>query len=156
MLTTREATQADAALIAIHRKAMFASLQSADQTVLEAMRRNCEPWISRMIREDKYLGWIISDGEHPVASAGLLILDWPPHPLDPAGEQRGYLLNVFVEPEFRRHGVAHELVRLCLDEADRRGIRVVALHASDAGRPTYEDLGFHASNEVLYAKPLKD
>ena len=42
-----------------------------------------------------------------VASAGLLILDWPPHPFDPEGELRGYLLNVYVEPEYRKRGLAH-------------------------------------------------
>jgi ribosomal protein S18 acetylase RimI-like enzyme len=153
MFDTRTATPDDASLIAAHRKAMFVSMHISDEATLEAMRESCEPWIKRMMYADKYLGWIMSDGALPAASAGLLILDWPPHPLDPAGEQRAYLLNVFVEPEFRRRGLAHELVGLCLAEADRRSIRVVTLHASDAGRPIYEGLGFHASNEMLYAKP---
>jgi ribosomal protein S18 acetylase RimI-like enzyme len=54
------------------------------------------------------------DGDRPVASAGLLILDWPPHPFDPEGELRGYLLNVYVEPEYRKRGLAHELVERCM------------------------------------------
>ena len=155
MLQTRVATPDDAALIATHRKAMFAAMQSADETVLETMRLNSEPWTRRMMLEDKYVGWIVSEDAKPVASAGLLILDWPPHLLDPAGERRGYLLNVFVEPDFRKRGLAHELVKLCLAEAARRGIVVVALHASDAGRPIYERLGFHTTSEMLYAKPAE-
>ncbi|MGA2571890.1 MAG: GNAT family N-acetyltransferase [Terracidiphilus sp.] len=152
MLQTRVATPNDAALIATHRKAMFAAMQSADEATLEIVRRNSEPWIVRMMREDKYLGWITSEEAQPVASAGLLILDWPPLPLDPSGEQRGYLLNIFVEPDFRKRGIAHELVRLCLSEADRRHIGVVTLHASDAGRSIYEGFGFRATSEMLLAK----
>ena len=59
-----------------------------------------------MLAEDKYVGWITSDGDRVIASAGLLVLDWAPHYLDPTGEQRGYVLNVFVEPEYRRRGLA--------------------------------------------------
>ena len=70
--------------------------------VLEEMGRNFEPWVRRMLVDDKYVGWIIRARDRAVASAGFLLLDWAPHYLDPAGEQRGYVLNVFVEPEYRK------------------------------------------------------
>ena len=79
----------------------------------------------------------------------MLILDWPPHPLDPAGGARAYLLNVFVEPEYRRRGLARSLLELCVAEARRRNIRAVSLHASREGAPLYEQLGFKTSNEML-------
>ncbi len=132
---------------------MFVAMGRVDEAELEAMRRNAEPWTNNMILADKYAGWITSDGDRPVASAGLLVLDWPPHPLDPAGEHRGYMLNVFVEPEHRGRGLAHALVKCCLTEAKTRGIRIVALHSSDAGKPIYEEFGFKTSNEMLYAPP---
>jgi ribosomal protein S18 acetylase RimI-like enzyme len=153
MLTTRAATAADAALIAAHRKAMFAAMGGSQEAALETLRQNAEPWTKNMIEAGKYAGWITSDGDKPVASAGLLVLDWPPHPLDPAGEGRGYLLNVYTEPEYRGRGLARALVELCLAEAKERGIRVVALHSSDAGRRIYEGAGFKASNEMLFVTP---
>ena len=150
MLETRRASLNDAELITRHRKAMFADADSAPHPVLEEMGRNFEPWVRRMLANDKYVGWIIEDGDRAVASAGFLLLDWAPHYLDPAGEQRGYVLNVFVEPEYRRRGLAQALMSECMDEAGRRGIRVVALHASKKGQPVYEKLGFTASNEMLF------
>jgi ribosomal protein S18 acetylase RimI-like enzyme len=150
MLETRKAMVEDAALITRHRKAMFADAGNAPDAVLEEMGRNFEPWVKRMLTDDKYVGWIISEGEIAVASAGLLLLDWAPHYLDPMGAQRGYVLNVFVEPEYRRRGLAQALMSECMDEARRRGIRVVALHASRKGQPVYEKLGFTTSNEMLY------
>lgn len=151
MLVTRAATAADAALIASHRRAMFAAIGGFDEAVLDEVRRADEPWTARLMQAGKYLGWISLDGTSPMASAGLLILDWPPHPFDPLGESRAYLLNVFVEPEYRRRGAARALVDLCLAEARRRSIRVVSLHASNEGRPLYEALGFRGTNEMLYA-----
>src|SRR4051794_20974700 len=112
MLKTRSATLADAALIAAHRREMFASMGGFEQPLLDEVRRASEPWTASMMEQGKYLGWITEDGERPIASAGMLILDWPPHPLDPAGGARAYLLNVFVEPEFRRRGVARGLLEL--------------------------------------------
>jgi GNAT superfamily N-acetyltransferase len=150
MLQTRTATVEDAELITRHRKAMFADMRDAPEPVLAEMARSFEPWVRRMLAAGKYAGWITCDGDRAIASAGLLILDWAPHFLDPAGEQRGYVLNVFVEPEYRRRGLAQALMKECLDEALRRGIRVVALHASSKGQPVYEKLGFKMSNEMLY------
>ena len=149
MLETRPATPADAALISSHRRAMLAAMGRFEQGVLDAIRRASEPWTARMTEKGKYLGWITMDEGRPIASVGMLILDWPPHPLDPTGESRAYLLNVFVEPEYRRRGLARALIERCMAEAQRRNIRVASLHASDQGRPLYESLGFRATNEML-------
>jgi GNAT superfamily N-acetyltransferase len=150
MLETRTATIDDTALIASHRRSMFASMGGFDAKLLDRVRGASEPWISRMIAAGKYLGWITTHEARPVASAGLLILDWPPHPSDPDGEVRAYLLNVFVEEEYRRRGLARALLEQCLAEARRRSIRVASLHASAEGLPLYEQLGFRPTNEMLY------
>ncbi len=149
VLHTRSATPADAGLIASHRRAMFAAIGGCDQSVLDTVQRASEPWTARMIAAGKYLGWITAEAGRPIASAGMLILDWPPHPLDPAGEARAYLLNVFVEPAWRGRGVARALMDTCLAEARRRNIRVISLHASREGKPLYERLGFKTTNEML-------
>lgn len=153
MLKTRRATVDDAALITRHRRAMFADIRNASEEKLDAMSAKFEPWVRRMLGEGKYAGWITSDGDLPAASAGLLILDWAPHVLDPACEHRGYVLNIFVELDYRGRGLATALTKQCMAEARSRGIRVVALHASSAGRPVYEKLGFHAANEMLFVAP---
>ena len=156
MLTTRKATQNDAGLIATYRHAMFAEMGRSDPAALEEMRCNFVPWAERMIADGKYVGWIVEDGGRPVASGGFFELEWPPHPLDPAGEHRGYLLNFWVEPGYRGRGLARELVREALAESRRRGIRVTALHASDAGRRVYEPMGFKSTNEMFYVESAKD
>jgi ribosomal protein S18 acetylase RimI-like enzyme len=150
MLQTRKAVPEDRALIAAHRKAMFLAMGDTEETVLDTMRRNCVPWLERMMVEGKYFGWITYVDDSPVASAGLLLQDWPPGPSDPVGELRGYLLNVFVATEFRRRGLARQLVEVCMAEARRRGIRVMSLHASNEGRPLYDKLGFSSTNEMQY------
>jgi ribosomal protein S18 acetylase RimI-like enzyme len=153
MFEIRAATVADAAIIIAHRRAMFLDMGRPDDVDMETMKRNFEPWVTRMIGEGKYLAWITEDGGRPIASASLLILDWPPNTHDPAGEHRGYVLNVFVDPEYRRRGLARALIERCMDEAHRRRIRTVALHSSDMGRALYEALGFSATQEMQHVEP---
>jgi ribosomal protein S18 acetylase RimI-like enzyme len=152
MPATRLATEMDAELIAAHRYAMFAEMGKYERVALKEMQRNFVPWVRRMIAAEKYVGWIVEDENRPMASGGYFELEWPPHPLDPAGEHRGYLLNFWVEPEYRGQGLARGLVREALAESRRRGIRVTALHASDAGRRVYEPMGFRATNEMFYVE----
>jgi len=150
MLTTRLATVADSTLIAAHRHAMFAEIGMSDPAALDTMSLHFEPWVERTIAAGKYVGWIVEEDSLPVASAGFFELEWPPHPFDPAGTARGYLLNFWVEPASRRKGLGRMLVRQALAESRRRGLSVTTLHASDAGRLVYQTLGFRDSSEMLH------
>ena len=152
MITTRPATVADAALITAHRRAMFESMPNPEDSVLDIMCGAFETWVRERLAAGRYFGWVIEDGGKIMASAGLMLLDWPPHPLHPSIDKRAYLLNVYVEPQFRKRGLARQLLQLCMDEAHRLKIPVVTLHSSDAGRRVYEKLGFHATSEMMHVK----
>ena len=72
---------------------------------------------------------------------------WPGRP--GAGTRaRSIVLNVYVEPAWRRRGVAEALMRALLDALAVRGIRRIVLHASPDGRRLYERLGFVPTNEM--------
>jgi GNAT superfamily N-acetyltransferase len=153
MPTIRAAETADAPLITAHRRAMFLSMPNANETVLDTMASHFEPWVRERLSDGRYLGWVIEEGNRAVASAGLIILDWPPHALHPVSDTRAYMLNVFVEPQFRKRGLAHQLLERCMAEARQRQIRVVTLHAAEAGRRVYEKFGFRPSNEMMFVEP---
>jgi ribosomal protein S18 acetylase RimI-like enzyme len=76
------------------------------------------------------------------------LMDFPPHWMD-AEPVRAYLLNFYVEPEFRGRGLASELLTTAVEDARRRGIKVVSLHASKFGKPLYERNGFEPTNEMI-------
>jgi GNAT superfamily N-acetyltransferase len=148
MIETRGATAGDAKLITAHRRGMFAAMGRGTEESLNEMCRTFEPWVTVRLADGRYLGWVAYCEGRPVGSAGLWIMDWPPVPHDPASTSRGYLLNVFVEPDFRRQGLARSLLDGCIAEGRKRGIRILSLHASHVGRPLYERSGFAASNEM--------
>jgi len=58
------------------------------------------------------------------------------------------ILNVFTEPEFRKRGIARQVMLAILAWVRQQGLRSVNLHASKEGRTLYEKLGFEATNEM--------
>lgn len=156
MLATRAATAADAAVITRHRRRMFVDAGRSDNRVLDVMEEHFQPWVISQLQSGTYMGWFaLDDTGEVIGGSGLMILDWPPHPLDPTSDHRGYLLNVYVEPPHRRKHIASRLIELALDEARRRRIRVVALHSTEAGRELYQSNGFRATNEMFYVEPVE-
>jgi ribosomal protein S18 acetylase RimI-like enzyme len=148
MLDTRRATTSDAPLITAHRHAMFTDMGTATPAILHQMSLSFEPWLLPRLADGRYIGWITANAGQPIASIGLILIDWPPHALHPGSHERGYILNLYVEPDYRRRGLARSLLQLCLDECRRRNIAITTLHASAEGRPLYESLGFTPSNEM--------
>jgi ribosomal protein S18 acetylase RimI-like enzyme len=155
MYLIRAATSTDAAVITHHRRRMFVDAGRQDNRVLDVMAEYFKPWVQTRLGDGRYLGWLTSEGDTVVAGAGLIVLDWPPHPLDPRQDKRGYLLNVYVEPEHRRKRLASQLIDQALAECRKQKIRVVALHSTDEGRPLYESNGFRSTNEMFYVEAVE-
>ena len=153
MLTTRLATVVDAELIARHRRSMFVDAGQSEDAKLQTMVENFVAWVRPRLSDGSYVGWLVEveeDGEdgRVVAGAGMWLIDFPPHWMD-AEPARAYLLNFYVDPAFRGRGLAYELLMTAVEDARRRGIKVVSLHASKFGKPLYERNGFEATNEMM-------
>ena len=153
--TIRGATIADAEAIQRHRRAMFADMQYTDAAALDAMSAHFLPWVRRKMEAGEYMAWLaISPDGEVRAGLGLWLMDWPPHMLGP-GTPRANILNVYTEREYRRHGIARDLMLAAIEWCRAHQIRTVILHASPAGRPLYESLGFEATNEMRLAFDAK-
>jgi GNAT superfamily N-acetyltransferase len=148
MFETRLATVEDAALIAEQRCRMFVDAGQVEDAPLDVVRENFVAWVRPRLEDGSYVGWLVEEGERVVAGAGMWLMEFPPHWMD-AMPLRAYLLNFYVEPEFRGCGLAFGLLKATVEEARRRGIKVVSLHASRFGKPLYERNGFEVSNEMI-------
>jgi ribosomal protein S18 acetylase RimI-like enzyme len=146
--TVRKATVEDIPIIVHHRKAMFTDMKAADPALIEAMGAPFAEWVAERFESGVYHGWFAVNAEDQViAGAGLWLIDWIPSPLAPS-PPRGYILNVYTEPEYRQQGIARRLVEACIDFCRADGRKYVVLHASEQGRSIYEALGFEITNEM--------
>lgn len=124
----------DLDLICRHRLEMFRAMGRADSG-LGQMIETFRHWLSPRLNAGVYFGFVAMEDEAAIGGVGLLELDWPPHPAHPSDARRGYVCNLFVEPQHRGSGVARSLMTESENEFKRRGIRFAVLHASAAGRP---------------------
>jgi ribosomal protein S18 acetylase RimI-like enzyme len=150
MLKTRKVQPDDLEIITMHRRKMFEDMGAAP-TTLDAMARSFSAWLAPRLEDGRYFGYLVEDGATIIAGIGIMLLDWPPHQLHPGSSQRGYLLNLYVEPEHRGRGIATDLTKLAESDLHARGITYAILHASAKGRPIYQKLGWTPSSEMAKA-----
>jgi len=146
--TIREAGPRDLETILHHRRSMFRDMSEGTVEELDRMVEVARPWVARAILDGTYRHWLAVDPQGRVAGGGgVLICPWPANPHDPCTE-RAVILNVYTEAEFRRQGVARQVMHAILDWIKARGMRSVNLHSSKEGRALYESMGFEPTNEM--------
>ncbi|CAN5373298.1 hypothetical protein BH09PSE2_BH09PSE2_06920 [soil metagenome] len=146
-MDTRPVVLADVELVTDHRTRMFAE-NGKDPDDLARMGEPFRVWLASHIRAGQYSGWVMEEGGAVAASGGIMFIDWPPHFSHPEIDRRAYVLNIFVEPDFRGRGLAQQLMKLCEDESRARGVSYMVLHASPMGAPFYDKMGWVRTNEM--------
>jgi GNAT superfamily N-acetyltransferase len=150
MFTIRPATTADIESIIHHRCEMFRAMGYLDEAALERMAVTCRAYFSVALAEGSYLGWMaVSADGSIVGGGGIVLMAWPSNPRDPQ-TRRAMILNMYVEPEYRRRGIARSLMQTMIDWCRTERFSTVELHASDEGRPLYESMGFKPTNEMRF------
>lgn len=135
-------------MITTHRHAMFQEMGTAGHAALDAMDTKFGPWVAKKMASAEYRHWFAANSTGAiVAGAGMWLVEWSPHPLD-LTQRRGYIMNVYTQRDYRNHGLAKRLTTTILGWCRENQIETATLHASDAGRPIYESLGFQATNEM--------
>lgn len=146
-ISFRPVTVADAAIIGQHRRWMFAD-NGVEAARLDAMAGPFLTWVTARLEDGRYFGFLGEDGERVVAGIGMFVMDWPPHFLHPEHGERGYVLNVYVDPMYRGRGLAVRMMEMAEEQFRSRGVRFGVLHASQMGRPVYERLGWMGMPEM--------
>jgi ribosomal protein S18 acetylase RimI-like enzyme len=150
MRLVRRVLPSDIDLICRHREEMFREAGSPEAD-LKAMADPFRTWLAERLTDGTYFGFVAEEDNQPIGAIGLMVLDWPPHPLHPKEDRRGYVLNLYVEPTYRGRGVARDLMRLSDSEFTKRGVTYAILHATEAGRRVYEQIGWASTTEMAKA-----
>lgn len=128
-----------------------------DELARELLKRSTSA-LAGLLADGSYLGWFAIDTAGSViAGVGAHVKPQLPRMSHDSVRIEDSLVplvvNVYTEPHWRGKGVAKSLMRELMDWASQQGMDRVVLHASDAGRPLYEKLGFHPTNEMRWFVP---
>jgi len=98
-----------------------------------------------------FVSWLAMDGDTIVGTSGMSFVEKPPYFGCPSGKI-GLLSSMYTIEEYRRKGIAKELLARVVDEAKRYGCGAVQITASDMGVLLYSDFGFVKNGNFMQYK----
>jgi len=146
-ITIRKATPADIPEILRQRRRMYEDMHHSDAIALTEMMKLSADYLAKAILDGSFHAWLACFDDKPIAGGAVIVSPWLAHPYD-LECRRATILNVYTDPEYRRRGIARQLMQTMIAWCKEHGLARVTLHASEDGRHLYESLGFEPSNEM--------
>ncbi len=105
----------------------------------------------RHMADGTFISWLAFDNERIIGTSGMSVVEKPPYFGCPTGKL-GLLSGMFTDKEYRRQGIARELLSRVVDEARKAGCGSVQITASDMGVLLYTDFGFVKNDNFMQYK----
>ena len=104
----------------------------------------------RHMADGTFVSWLAMDGDRIIGTSGMSFVEKPPYFRCPTG-RLGLLSSMYTDPDYRRMGIAKELLHRVVEEAKAYGCGAVQITASDMGVKLYTAYGFqHNGNFMQY------
>ena len=110
-----------------------------------------QDYYKRHMADGTFVSWLARYGERIVGTRGMSFVEKPPYFGCPTG-RIGLLSSMFTDQEYRRKGIARELLSKVIEEARSYGCGVVQITASDMGVLLYSDFGFKKNGNFMQYK----
>ena len=102
----------------------------------------------RHMADGTFVAWLAVNGNEIVGTSGMSFVEKPPHFGCPNGRM-GILSSMFTSKDYRRQGIAKELLSRVVNEAKEFGCSSVQITASDMGVRLYTDFGFVKNDNFM-------
>ena len=104
----------------------------------------------RHMADGTFVSWLAMDGDKIIGTSGMSFVEKPPYFTCPTG-RLGLLSSMYTDPDYRRMGIAKELLHRVVEEARAYGCSAVHITASNMGVKLYTAYGFvHNGNFMQY------
>lgn len=108
-------------------------------------------YYARHLTDGTFVSWLAMDGEKIVGTSGMSFVEKPPYFGCPSGKI-GLLSSMYTLDDYRRKGIARELLSRVMQEAKEYGCGAVQITASDMGVLLYTDFGFVKNGNFMQYK----
>ena len=107
-------------------------------------------YYQRHMAEGTFVSWIALDGNTMIGTSGMSFVEKPPYFGCPSGKI-GLLSSMYTDPDYRRKGIAKELLSRVIKDAKEYGCGTIQITAYEMGVKLYTDFGFvHNENFMQY------
>ena len=144
----KKATVEDVHEIVKLRRIMFESMGYTNKNQLEKADISAERYFYESFQNKSFHGWVAKTAAgNIISTVGAVIDQHPPGPSNLSGKI-AYIMNLCTIHEYRRQGIACELMKTAIEWIKQNDLSVISLHSTDMGRKLYEQLGFTNTNEM--------
>ena len=106
-------------------------------------------YYTRHMADGTFVSWLAVEGETIIGTSGMSFVEKPPYFGCPSGKM-GLLSSMFTNPNYRRKGIAKELLSRVINDA--RAYGTIQITASNMGVKLYTDFGFVHNNNFMQYK----
>ncbi|MDE6620571.1 MAG: GNAT family N-acetyltransferase [Lachnospiraceae bacterium] len=125
-----------------------AANQLSDAVDLSQVERESYAYYERALVTGEHIAYLAYDKERFVGAGGISFYQVMPTCHNPSGK-KAYIMNMYTAPEYRRQGIAYQMLDLLTAEAKKQGILQIGLEATKMGRPLYEKYGFVPAKDEM-------
>lgn len=112
------------------------------------LRPALRDYYERHMADGTFVSWIVLDGDKMIGTSGMSFVEKPPYFGCPSGKV-GLLSSMFTLNQYRRRGIAKELLARVVNAAKEYGCGTIQITASDAGVYLYADFGFEKNGNFM-------
>jgi ribosomal protein S18 acetylase RimI-like enzyme len=146
----REATTQEDLLIAQHFYQMWRDTGVPEDAINPDWCDTTLEFIEKARQDLFYKSFVAEVDSKVVGSASCqLFTGLYPNVFKPEYRKTGYIWGVYVEPCYRRQGIAKRLTSIAVEYLKAIACTQVVLNASPAAKPVYSSLGFSEGNQMV-------
>ena len=157
-LEYRKASTADIDLLTKTRiEVLLTANGLPGDTDMAEVEKQSHAYYERAIADKTHTAYLVFDRDQFVGAGGISYYQVMPTYHNPTG-RKGYIMNMYTRPEYRRMGIAYHTLDLLIQDAGEKGVTFISLEATAEGRPLYEKYGFSAMTgemELLLQRVLR-
>ena len=112
------------------------------------LRPELKDYYERHMEDGTFVSWLAMDDDKIIGTSGMSFVERPPVFSCPNGKI-GILSSMFTAKEYRRKGIATQLLSRVVQEAKEYGCGSVQITASDMGVLLYTDFGFKKNENFM-------
>jgi GNAT superfamily N-acetyltransferase len=112
------------------------------------LQKALEDYYDRHMKDGTFVSWLAMDGQKIIGTSGMSFVEKLPYFACPTG-RIGLLSSMYTNPDYRRRGIARELLGRVVDEARTYGCGAIHITASDMGVKLYTAYGFKHNGNFM-------